>query len=176
MPGAPRLVLLDGFTMLNNRPRQALPLDSYPFTIGRARECHLIIDHSSVSRLHAQLEYDHEQVVITDLGSRNGTYVNGRRLTSGESFRLRAGDRINLGQICTLEFDDPGTTMMMSPIELPSVGLVLDEDGAQVHINGKRLDPALSPSQFQTRRPHRHPRTTPRLCVGARGRSHRPDD
>jgi DNA-binding winged helix-turn-helix (wHTH) protein len=148
MSGAPRLVLLDGFTMLNNRPRQALPLENYPFTIGRARECHLIIDHSSVSRLHAQLEFDHEQVVITDMGSRNGTYVNGRRLQANEPCRLRAGDRINLGQICTLEFDDPGTTMLMQAVDLPSIGLVLDEDGAQVLVNGKRLDPALSPSQF----------------------------
>ncbi len=148
MPNAPRLVLLDGFTMLNNRPRQALPLDSYPFTIGRARECNLIIDHSQVSRLHAQLDYDHEQVVITDLGSRNGTYVNGRRLESNEPCRLRAGDKINVGQVCTIEFDEPGTTVMMHPVNLPAVGLLLDEDGAQVIINGTRLDPALSPSQF----------------------------
>src|SRR5579871_4869394 len=101
MPAEPRLVLLDGF----NGKSQVLALDVYPFTIGRARECHLVIDHSQVSRLHARLELDHEQIAITDLNSTNGTFVNGERLPSGQSRKLRAGDKINLGQICTVEFD-----------------------------------------------------------------------
>lgn len=144
MPADPRLVLLDGFST----SRQALPLETFPFTIGRARECHLVIDHSQVSRLHARLELDHEQIVITDLNSTNGTYINGERLSPGEARRLRAGDKVNLGQVCTVEFDDPGTTVQMAPVRLPTVGLVLDEDGAQVSVNGARLDPALSPGQF----------------------------
>jgi DNA-binding winged helix-turn-helix (wHTH) protein len=144
MPAAPRLVLLDGFTPHH----QALPLEIYPFTIGRARECHLVIDHSQVSRLHARLELDHEQITIIDLNSTNGTFVNGERLSPGCSRRLRAGDLINLGQVCTVEFDDPGTTAQMRPVQIPKAGLILDEDGAQVTINGKRLDPALSPGQF----------------------------
>ncbi|SRR5258708_1985549 len=148
MPTAPRLVLLDSVTTLNDRLAQALPLETYPFTIGRARDCHLIIDHTQVSRLHACLEYDHEQVVLTDLNSTNGTFVNGERLVPGQQKRLRAGDKINLAQVCTLEFDDPGTTVQMLPIEIPLKGLALDDDGAQVTIDGKRLDPPLSPSQF----------------------------
>ncbi len=144
MPSEPRLVLLDGFTP----SRQALPLENYPFIIGRARECHFVLDHTQVSRLHARLELDHEQITIIDLNSTNGTYVNGERLTPGQPRRLRAGDKINFGQACTVEFDDPGTTAQMLPVQLSTIGLVLDEDGAQVMINGKRLDPALSPGQF----------------------------
>jgi DNA-binding response OmpR family regulator len=53
-----------------------------------------------------------------------------------------------VAQVCNIEFDDPGTTVQMLPVHLPSPGLVLDEDGAQVTIDGKRLDPPLSPSQF----------------------------
>jgi hypothetical protein len=148
MPTAPRLVLLDSITTLGDRQTQALPLEIYPFTIGRARDCHLIIDHTQVSRLHATLQWDHEQVVLTDLESTNGTFVNGERLPPNEPRRLRAGDRINVAQVCNIEFDDPGTTVQMLPVSLPSPGLVLDEDGAQVTIDGKRLDPPLSPSQF----------------------------
>ena len=144
MPTAPRLVMLDGALP----DRQAIPLETYPFTIGRARDCHLIIDHSRISRLHACFDYSHEQVVITDLGSTNGTFVNGERLSPNQPRRLRAGDKINLAQACTIEFDDPGTTIQMLPIELPPCGLLLDEDGAQVTIDGIRLDPPLSPSQF----------------------------
>lgn len=144
MPADPRLVLLDGFST----NRQALPLENFPFTIGRARECHLVIDHGQVSRLHARLELDHEQIAITDLNSTNGTYVNGERLSPLQPRRLRAGDKVNLAQVCTVEFDDPGTTVQMLPSNLPTVGLMLDEDGAQVMVNGLRLDPALSPGQF----------------------------
>jgi len=146
MPTAPRLVLLEGITSLNDR--QALPLEDYPFTIGRARDCSLIIDHTEVSRLHATLSWDHEQVVITDLNSTNGTFVNGERLLPNQPRRLRAGDKIALAKVCTLEFDDPGTTVQMLPVSIPVDGMALDEDGAQVLIDGIRLDPPLSPSQF----------------------------
>ncbi len=140
----PRLVLLDGFESRS----QALPLENFPFMIGRARDCHLVADHSQVSRLHARLDFDHERIIITDLNSTNGTFVNGNRLTPECPHRLSAGDKISLGQICTVEFDDPGTTTQLIPIQLSTVGLVLDEDGAQASINGCRLDPALSPGQF----------------------------
>jgi DNA-binding winged helix-turn-helix (wHTH) protein len=146
MPTAPRLILLEGITSANDR--QAIALENYPFTIGRARDCHLIIDHTRVSRLHACLEYDHEQVVLTDLNSTNGTYVNGERIEPGQPKRLRAGDKINLAQVCTIEFDEPGTTIQMEPVQIPAKGLILDEDGAQVIVEGQQVDPPLSPSQF----------------------------
>ncbi len=76
MPSEPRLVLLDGFVPA----RQALPLETFPFIIGRARECHFVVDHGQVSRLHARLELDHEQITLLDLNSTNGTYVNGERI------------------------------------------------------------------------------------------------
>ncbi len=144
MPSEPRLVLLDGFVPA----RQALPLETFPFIIGRARECHFVVDHGQVSRLHARLELDHEQITLLDLNSTNGTYVNGERLLPGQARRLRAGDKIDFGHACTVEFDDPGTTSQMLAVQVPSIGLVLDEDGAQVTINGKPLLPPLSPGQF----------------------------
>jgi DNA-binding winged helix-turn-helix (wHTH) protein len=144
MPSEPRLVLLDGFVAT----RQALSLDTYPFVIGRARECHFVIDHTQVSRLHARLELDHEQITLIDLNSTNGTYVNGERLPPGQPRRLRAGDKISFGQACLVEFDDPGTTAQMLAIQIPTIGLALDEDGAQVMVNGKQLQPPLSPGQF----------------------------
>lgn len=66
-------------------------------TIGRAEGCdlHFTWDHE-VSRLHAQLEYiGHDWVLIDDGLSRNGTYVNGERLTGRH--RLRDGDVVLMG-------------------------------------------------------------------------------
>ncbi len=145
MTTAMRLILLEG---LSDRQRQFLPLESFPFTIGRARECDLVIDSTQISRQHARLELDHEQVVFIDLGSTNGSFINGERVPANSSRRLRAGDKINLGQVCTVEFDDPGTTLQVLPLRLRSDGLMLDEDAAQVIIAGKVIEPALSPGQF----------------------------
>ncbi len=148
MSTAIRLILLDGLTALGDRHRQFLPLEHFPFTIGRAHECDLVVDSTQISRQHARLELDHEQVVIVDLGSTNGSYVNGERLIPNTMRRLHAGDKINLGQVCTVEFDDPGTTLQVLPLRLRSDGLVLDEDAAQVIISGRQIEPALSPGQF----------------------------
>ncbi|GEM_PF-167869 len=146
MPTTTRLILLDGLTSF--RDRQFLPLDRFPFVIGRARDCDLVIDSTQISRQHARLELDHEQVVLVDLGSTNGSYVNGERIPAHEARRLHAGDKINVGQVCTVEFDDPGTTIQVLPDRLRYSGLILDEDAAQVLIDGKVIDPALSPGQF----------------------------
>jgi len=146
MSGATRLIFLDGFNYLPGR--QFLPLDHFPFVIGRARECDLVIDSTQISRQHARLELDHDQVVLIDLGSTNGSLVNGDRMTANQPRRLRAGDKITLGKVCTLEFDDPGTTIQNWPMPVSAAGLTLDEDAAQVLVNGKPLDPPLSAGQF----------------------------
>jgi len=145
MSTAMRLILLDGLT---DRGRQFLPLEHFPFTIGRAHECDLVVDSTQISRQHARLEIDHEQVVFVDLGSTNGSFINDERVPSGSTRRLRAGDKINLAQVCTVEFDDPGTTLQVLPARLQTDGLTLDEDAAQVIIAGNGIDPALSPGQF----------------------------
>ena len=128
-------------------PRRVV-LKEFPYTIGRARDCDLVIDQVAVSRLHARLDYAHEQVTITDLGSTNGTFVNKQRLEPRQPRRLRSGDVINLSNVCLLEFDDPAATATMPLVDAPIPGLVLDEASAAVSIDGIRLDPPLSPGQF----------------------------
>ena len=53
------------------------------------------LDHPHVSRLHASLAVDGGRVVLADLGSANGTFVNGHRLA--RPTELRAGDRVDIG-------------------------------------------------------------------------------
>jgi ABC transport system ATP-binding/permease protein len=87
---------------------------------GRAARIHL--DHPHVSRLHASLIVDQDRVVLADLGSSNGTFVNGRRLT--RPVVLKAGDRIDIGPF-SLHFD--GTALAggsrSNNIELVARGL-----------------------------------------------------
>ncbi|MCC6163639.1 MAG: FHA domain-containing protein [Acidobacteria bacterium] len=64
--------------------------------VGRAPACDLTIDDVSVSRHHARFSVTDRGCRITDLGSRNGTYVNGTAVTSAE---VAEGDRLVLGRV-----------------------------------------------------------------------------
>jgi pSer/pThr/pTyr-binding forkhead associated (FHA) protein len=125
-----------------------IDLAHFPFTVGRARECDYVIDSSQVSRLHVQFDFDYQQVQIRDLGSTNGTFLNGERLTPHRNYKLRASDVVRLANDYNLTFDDPATTHQLEPQEMEPVALRLDEASANVYILDELLDPPLSPSQF----------------------------
>lgn len=62
-------------------------------TIGRSQECNLQIDDAGLSRLHARLVPGGDGVQVEDLGSTNGTYINGERVVRGMA---RVGDEIGV--------------------------------------------------------------------------------
>src|SRR6516164_4621270 len=64
-------------------------------TIGRSRACEIALEDDKVSRQHARIELEQGEPTIRDLGSRNGTRVNGQRISS--EVALLDGDRIQLG-------------------------------------------------------------------------------
>lgn len=77
-------------------PRFRLPAaERSRIVVGRAPGCHFILTDLTVSRFHAELVRDGEGWLLTDLGSMNGTQVNGWRLTGPT--RVRAGDEIGFG-------------------------------------------------------------------------------
>lgn len=66
-----------------------------PLVIGRAQDAQLVLADPEVSRRHARLETQNGTVFLRDLGSSNGTFLNGRRLTS--AIELREGDEVDVG-------------------------------------------------------------------------------
>lgn len=72
----------------------AVILDELPATIGRAPDSSLHISDRWLSRRHCEIYRFEEAIVVRDLGSTHGTYVNGERVTEVE---LRPGDRISVG-------------------------------------------------------------------------------
>ena len=82
-----RLVCLDGHA--------DLALDRAVVVVGRHRRCHVRIASPRVSRRHCRLALDRDGVLVRDLGSTNGTRINGRRAGSG---RLRAGDELSIAE------------------------------------------------------------------------------
>lgn len=65
------------------------------FTIGRSPDCDLLLGDLTVSWRHAELRRTGQAWVLVDLGSKNGTRVNGWRADSG--FTVRAGDWVSFG-------------------------------------------------------------------------------
>jgi hypothetical protein len=88
-PGGPgrnaRLVSNDGRTY---------PLSVGSTVIGRGDQANLRLPDVGISRRHARLDFDGGQVVLTDLGSTNGTSVNGQRVSA---VALNPGDMIQIG-------------------------------------------------------------------------------
>ncbi len=70
-------------------------LDVPSLIIGRSSKCDLQVDQESVSRNHAKIVNSGQRVLIRDLGSTNGTYVNDQPV---EEFILRDGDLIKIGR------------------------------------------------------------------------------
>lgn len=80
--------------------RISLKPDGEPQYIGRGAGVALRIDDSSVSRLHCSLSLRGSgEIFISDLGSANGTSVNGRAINQGERSEIKKGDMIEAGDI-----------------------------------------------------------------------------
>lgn len=82
--------------------------------VGRHENCDVTIHSSRVSRQHCCLALDHGTLVVRDLCSTNGTWINGARIESGT---LRCGDELLIAHLgYRLEIDaDPGDTRPPSP-------------------------------------------------------------
>ncbi len=72
-------------------------IDSFPFRIGRAGELELRIRSASVSRVHAELTPSGDGLLVRDLGSSNGTFVNRQRVEGVAP--LRMGDVLHVGTV-----------------------------------------------------------------------------
>lgn len=83
--------------------------------IGSSRDCHLQVDEPTVSRRHAELELAPEGVLVTDLGSHNGTFYSGQRV---ERMVLPLGGRLHLGSIAVdieVDHDELGESLGLYP-------------------------------------------------------------
>lgn len=83
------------FQLFDERTRMSHALTGIIKELGRSDGCDIAFpEDTSVSRVHARLDRDGEDWILVDLGSTNGTFVNGQRVVEA---RLRAGDVIELG-------------------------------------------------------------------------------
>ena len=86
-------------------PLRLPPQPDRRFTIGRALACDFTLADLSVSRWHARLYTEDEQWLLSDLGSTNGTRLNGWRVTTGVP--VRPGDQVTFGSVSFVITDRP---------------------------------------------------------------------
>ena len=68
--------------------------------VGRATDSDLPLNHASVSKIHAALVLNREgTLMVSDTGSTNGTYINGRRIAYGEARQIEEGDVVGFGDV-----------------------------------------------------------------------------
>jgi len=95
-------------------PGVIFPLEGDQLIIGRDAVNAVAINDAEVSRKHARLTFQGGKYVLEDLGSTNGTFVNGQRLVS--STVLKPGDVVSLGEQIVLMYEglsaDAGATMI----------------------------------------------------------------
>ena len=132
MPAQP--VPLTLFELTTSSGVSRIPARSATLRIGRAPDNDIVVDgEQTVSRLHAELAHDGDRWAVRDLGSHNGTYVNGTRLGEGQSVAVGDADIVGVGsatiRVLTSSDDDLHT--------------IEDASGAEAY----RLLTALSPRE-----------------------------
>ncbi|MBI3913607.1 MAG: FHA domain-containing protein [Chloroflexi bacterium] len=127
-----------------SRKNEMIRLEADRVSIGRAESNGIVLNLEQISRQHAEITRDQAGYSLTDLASRNGTWINGMRLKAHEPVRLELNDEIQLaGDLVLLQFVDAGTTLPAHR------GLVLIPEKAQVRLAEKELQPPLSAQQFK---------------------------
>ncbi len=95
-------------------PGAAFALEGDQMTIGRDSTNEIVINDAEVSRRHSRLTFQGGKYVLEDLGSTNGTFVNGQRLAGPRV--LKPGEVVSFGEQIVLVFEavnlDPGATMV----------------------------------------------------------------
>lgn len=118
-------------------------------TLGRDASCDVVIPDRQVSRRHARLANTAQGVIFEDLGSKNGSYLNGKALAGPE--KLVEGDEIRIAFTQSFIFLSSDATLPLAdlPPELSGAFcLRVDEASKRVWVRGIELDPPLSAQQF----------------------------
>jgi DNA-binding winged helix-turn-helix (wHTH) protein len=131
--------------------------------IGRGPDCDVVINDRQVSRYHVRLQRNDTNVLIEDLGSKNGTFINGKKLD--EPVVLNDSDLIQIALVQHFLFLLSDATMPMNSQALPTTALstigtasnppfqrehfYLDTPSRRVWIKGQEIVPPLSLQQFR---------------------------
>ncbi|KAA0256045.1 MAG: FHA domain-containing protein [Acidobacteria bacterium] len=109
-------------------PPRTVRLETGVYTFGRSSAALIPLKDPLLSRLHARVRVEEDRVLVEDMESRNGTYVNGRKV--GGAVALTRGDRITIGNTVLVLGDEASTRV------------VVDESAGPTPVEGMTLFPS----------------------------------
>jgi hypothetical protein len=98
---------------------KAYPLKLGLNTVGRGGGNDIVLDNAAMSRQHAELHWDGQRCIVVDLGSTNGTFLNGQRLVPGQPQSLPSGARLSFGPTMTVTLLGDAAEASSSSPEVP---------------------------------------------------------
>ena len=137
---------IDGISMI--------PIDASSVIAGNSDAVDIKLENRFISRRHFQVRFESDVFYISDLGSTNGTYLNGNKLNPNEDHILRDGDMIGLGvDEVILIFSGPVGTVRIDTAVIARASrgddgdLVVDSSSRDVWVRDKKL-PSLPRKEF----------------------------
>ena len=95
------------FIQRPGREVEVLGLSSEAVTLGRGSDCTIQLSYQDVSRLHAEIYYEKDQLCLRDRGSKNGTMLNARFIKPHQMFPLHNNDTIKISHVVIWVSDKP---------------------------------------------------------------------
>jgi DNA-binding response OmpR family regulator len=127
------------------------PLTGETLLIGRGAECDVVVPDRQVSRHHARVRrLEQGEYELEDLGSKNGTHLNG--IAVHEPSRLTDGDVIQIALAAKLLYVGSEATMPLTLEDDAATRqgrIFVDRQAHRVWVAGRELDPPLSPPQYR---------------------------
>jgi pSer/pThr/pTyr-binding forkhead associated (FHA) protein len=141
----PVLIILEG-----EQTGQRWTIDGDEFLIGRGAHCQLILPERQVSREHIRIYREGDRYFLSDLSSKNGTWVNGEQV-KGTTVELRDGDEVSIALAVRMTYvASEATAPLMMDEKMPSKGVLrLDRESRGVFVRDHEVDPPLSLPQYR---------------------------
>ena len=120
---------------------------SQTIVLGRETSCDVVVADRQISRFHARITPTTEGVILEDLGSKNGTHLNGIPLTA--PVVLQDGDLVSVAMAQQFMFLTSDATMPLLEGSSHAGRLLMDQKSRRVWVNQQQLVPPLSAQQFK---------------------------
>jgi len=137
---------MDAFFILVPHPKVDVPMTEVQLsnngqanvmTVGRQAGVSLLLEHSSVSRLHAEIITHDSEYLLRDTGSSNGTFINGSPVASDTVYKLHHHDRVRFGDV-QFRFELRPQTAHTSHL---GASTPAGSDGTELHASISRIIP-----------------------------------
>jgi len=128
-------------------PKTQWPLAKSSIIIGREAESDVQIADRQVSRQHAEVTRTERGFMLRDLGSKNGTFLNGEPVTQ-EPRLMRNGDDVGIALCAKLTFVEENATAPVTSEQLQKPFIKMDLAAKRVWVAGAEVTPPLSLAQY----------------------------